>query len=396
MKNFWESDNSAIKIINVQTILKKYQIVIGSGILERFHKVISSDFKEINKIVLVSNDRIYPLYKERLQKMLKACNVAFEIIIIEDGEKYKSLESAQLIYGKLVNQNIHRNDLIVAFGGGVIGDLAGFVASTFHRGTKLLQFPTTIIGQVDSSIGGKVVVNFDEIKNVIGCFYQPDMVLIDPGLLKTLDETQIINGLAEIVKYGIIFNRNILKVLDENISGLADERLFELVKSSSFTDLIYECCKIKAKVIEKDEFDTGHRNLLNFGHTIGHAIEKVSKLGTINHGMAVALGMMVALDISENLSILKNGFKDDFLQLYKKLKLPFKIPANLNVEDIISALKFDKKFTDSKNRFVLLKGMNKPAIVENIDEKLIADCIIKNLKKGTINEKSLHNKWPES
>lgn len=382
MKNFWESDNSAIKIINVQTILKKYQIVIGSGILERFHKVISSDFKEINKIVLVSNDRIYALYKEKLQKMLKACNVAFEIIIIEDGEKYKSLESAQLIYGKLLNQNIHRNDLIVAFGGGVIGDLAGFVASTFHRGTKLLQFPTTIIGQVDSSIGGKVVVNFDEIKNVIGCFYQPDMILIDPDLLKTLDETQIINGLAEIVKYGIIFNRNILKVLDENICGLADERLPELVKSSYFTDLIYECCKIKAKVIEKDEFDTGHRNLLNFGHTIGHAIEKVSKLGTINHGMAVALGMIVALDISENLNILKNGFKDDFLQLYKKLKLPFKIPANLNVEDIISALKFDKKFTDSKNRFVLLRGMNKPAIVENIDEKLIADCIIKNLKKG--------------
>lgn len=381
MKNFWESDNSAIKIINVQTILKKYQIVIKSGILERFHKVISSDFKDINKIVLVSNDRIYPLYKEKLQKMLKACKVAFEIVIIRDGEQHKSLENAQLIYSKLVNQNFHRNDLIVAFGGGVIGDLAGFVASTFHRGTKLLQFPTTIIGQVDSSIGGKVVVNFEEIKNVIGCFYQPDMVLIDPDLLKTLDETQIINGLAEIVKYGIVYDRNILKVLDENISGLADERLFELVKSRSFADLIYECCKIKAKVIEKDEFDTGHRNLLNFGHTIGHAIEKVSKLETINHGMAVALGMIVALDISENLGILKNGFTDDFLQLYEKLKLPFKIPANLNAEDIISALKFDKKFTDSKNRFVLLKGMNKPAIVENIDEKLIADCIIKNLKK---------------
>ena len=381
MKNFWESDNSAIKIINVQTILKKYQIVIRPGILERFHKVINSDFKDINKIVLVSNDRIYPLYEEKLQKMLKACKVAFEIVIIRDGEQHKSLESAQLIYSKLVNQNFHKNDLIVAFGGGVIGDLAGFVASTFHRGTKLLQFPTTIIGQVDSSIGGKVVVNFDEIKNVIGCFYQPDMVLIDPDLIKTLDETQIINGLAEIVKYGIIFDRNILKVLDENISGLADDRIFELVKSRSFADLIYECCKIKAKVIEKDEFDTGHRNLLNFGHTIGHAIEKVSKLGTINHGMAVALGMIVALDISENLNILKNGFKDDFLQLYEKLKLPFKIPANLNAEDIISALKFDKKFTDSKNRFVLLKGMNKPAIVENIDEKLIADSIIKNLKK---------------
>jgi 3-dehydroquinate synthase len=381
MKNFWESDKSAIKIINVQTILKKYQIVIKPGILEIFHKIISSDFKDINKIVLVSNERIYHLYKEKLQKMLKACKVAFEIVIIKDGEKYKSLESAQFIYDKLINHNFHRNDLIVAFGGGVIGDLAGYVASTFHRGTKLLQFPTTIIGQVDSSIGGKVVVNFNEIKNVIGCFYQPDIVLIDPDLLKTLDETQIINGLAEIVKYGIIFDRNILKVLDENTIGLANERLFELAKSRSFADLIYECCKIKAKVIEKDEFDTGYRNLLNFGHTVGHAIEKVSKFGSINHGMAVALGMIVALDISENLSILKNGFKDDFLQLYEKLKLPFKIPANLNAEDIISTLKFDKKFTDSKNRFVLLKGMNKPVIVENIDEKLIAESIIKNLKK---------------
>jgi 3-dehydroquinate synthase len=381
MKNFWESDNSSIRIINVQTILKKYQIVIRPGILERFQQVITSDFKDFNKIVLISNDRIYSLYKEKLQKMLKACRIAFEIVIIEDGEKYKSLESTKFIYGKLLNQNFHRNDLIVAFGGGVIGDLAGFVAATFHRGTKLLQVPTTIIGQVDSGIGGKVVVNFNEIKNVIGCFYQPDMVLIDPDLLKTLDETQIINGLAEIVKYGIIFDRNILKVLDENIVGLSDERLIELVKSRSFADLIYECCKIKAKVIEKDEFDTGYRNLLNFGHTVGHAIEKVSNLETINHGMAVALGMIVALDISENLSILKNGFKDDFLQLYEKLKLPFRIPANLKAEDIINALKFDKKFTDSKNRFVLLKGMNKPVIMENIDEKLIADCVIKNIKK---------------
>jgi len=381
MKNLWESDNNAIKIINVNTVLKKYQIVISSGIFEIFHEVINSDFKDINKIVIVTNDKIFPLYKEKLQNMLKACNVVSKIIIIKDGEKYKSLESAQFIYDKLIDQNFHRNDLIIAFGGGVIGDLVGFVASTFHRGTKLLQFPTTIIGQVDSSIGGKVVVNFNEIKNVIGCFYQPDMVLIDPDLLKSLDENQIINGLAEIVKYGIIFDKNILKILDENTIGLADERLLELVKNKSFTDLIYECCKIKVKVIEKDEFDTGYRNLLNFGHTIGHAIEKVSKLGTINHGMAVGLGMIVALDISENLNILKNGFKDDFLQLYNKLKLPFRIPANLSTEDIINALKFDKKFTDSKNRFVLLKGLNKPVIMENINLKLIADCINKNLKK---------------
>ncbi len=381
MKNILESKNNTIKIINVQTTLKKYQVAINSGLSEIFHEIISSDFKKINKIVLISNDRIYPLYKEKLQKMLEACKVAFEIVIIKDGEKYKNLESAQFIYRMLLKQNFHRNDLIVAFGGGVIGDLVGFAASTFHRGTKLLQFPTTVIGQVDSSIGGKVVVNFDGIKNVIGCFYQPDMVLIDPDLLKTLDETQIINGLAEIVKYGIIFDRNILKVLDENIVGLTEDRLLELVKSRSFTDLIYECCKIKVKVIEKDEFDRGHRHLLNFGHTIGHAIEKVSKLGTINHGMAVGLGMIVSLDISENLGILKNGFKDDFLQLYEKLKMPFKIPDSLNTKDIISALKFDKKFTDSKNRFVLLKGMNKPAIVENIDEKLIAACITKNLKK---------------
>lgn len=381
MKNSWDRNDSVIRILNVQTTLKKYQIVLKPRIMDMFHEVISCDFKDINKIVLVTNDYIYSLYKEKIRKMLDDSRVPYETIVITDGEKYKNLESVRFIYDKLINQNFHRNDLMIAFGGGVIGDLTGFVASTFHRGTKLIQFPTTIIGQVDSSIGGKVVVNFNEIKNVIGHFYQPDMVLIDPVLLNTLDEIQIINGLAEIVKYGIIFDKEILKVLDSNIVGLADKRLFELIRSSSFIDLVYECCKIKSKVIEKDEFDTGYRNLLNFGHTVGHAIEKVSKLENINHGMAVAMGMVVAIDISESLGILKDGFKDDFLQLYEKLKLPYKIPASLNAGDIVGAMKFDKKFTGSSNKFVLLKGMNKPVIIENIDEKIINDCIDKNLKK---------------
>src|SRR4030066_2592735 len=234
-----------MRIITTKTKTRNYPIYISQEFTGHFPFLVSKNFKGSEKMVLVTNNKVFGIYEGKIKNTLKKCSLPYEIVIIQDGEENKSLKMADYIFEKLVDFNMHRNDLIVAFGGGVIGDLTGFVASTYHRGTKLLQFPTTIIGQVDSSIGGKVVVNFDEIKNVIGCFYQPDMVLIDPGLLKTLDETQIINGLAEIVKYGIIFNRNILKVLDENIIGLVDERLFELIKSKSFADLIYECCKIK-------------------------------------------------------------------------------------------------------------------------------------------------------
>ena len=391
-----------MKNITVHTKLKNYQISIQPDITNNLPSIIKDNFKNIDKIALITNDKVHKLYGERLKKLLNDCNLPFETIVIQDGEKYKNLMSAQIIYEKLISSNFHRNDLIIAFGGGVIGDLAGFVASTFHRGLKFIQYPTTIIGQVDSSIGGKVVVNFDSIKNVIGSFYQPDRVLVDPVLLYTLDKYQIINGLAEIVKYGIVFDKNILNILDKNIgkeNGLDKIDFFvkyndseqesslekmrsndpiNLVRSSIFPDLIYKCCQIKANVVKKDEFDTGYRNLLNFGHTVGHAIEKVTNLEKINHGMAVSMGMIIAIDISINLGLARENIRDKIIKLYEKLNLPYTIPE-LNVEELISALQFDKKFTGKGNKFVLIRGINKPEIYYNVDEKVIVESIKKNM-----------------
>jgi len=369
-----------MKTINAKTKLRNYPIYISQKFTEYFPQLIKKNFRQTEKIILITNDRVFGLYEDKIKNILDKCSLPGETIIIQDGEEFKNLKSADYIYKKLVDFNIHRNDIIVAFGGGVIGDLAGFTAATFHRGLKLIQCPTTIVGQVDSSIGGKVVVNYNGIKNVIGSFYQPYMIFIDPTFNYTLNEEQIINGLSEIVKYGIIFKKEILDKLSENIEVKKEDRLFRLIKTEVFKDIIYNCCRIKAKVVEKDEFDLNYRNVLNFGHTIGHCIENAFKLKEISHGKAVSIGMVIAIDISISLGLVKKEVKYRVLELYKKLKLPYMMPK-IDAEKVISPLKYDKKFKSSQNKFVLLKGINKPVFYYNLERDLIID----NVKKSMYN-----------
>ncbi len=369
-----------MKIINVKTKLRNYPIYISPEIYREFPALVKKNFSDADKIALVTNDRIFGIYENKIKKFLKECALPHEIIIIRDGEEFKSLKSADFIFKKLVDFNIHRNDPVVAFGGGVIGDLAGFTASAFHRGVKLIQYPTTIIGQVDSSIGGKVAVNYKNIKNIIGCFYQPHMIIIDPTMNYTLEEDQIINGLGEIVKYGLVFKKNILDKLSGAAENREEDRLLKLIKTEAFENIIYSCCRIKAKVVEKDEFDRNYRNLLNFGHTMGHCIENAFNLKEINHGKAISMGMMIAIDISISLGLINKDIKEIVLKLYKKLKLPYKIPE-VKVDKIINALKYDKKFRTSQNKFVLLKGINKPVFYYDVDSNIIID----NIKKSMYN-----------
>ncbi len=369
-----------MKIINAKTKLRNYPIYIGPGIYRKFSVLVKKNFCDADKIALVTNDKIFGIYEKKMKNFLKECSLPYEIIIIRDGEEFKSLRSADFIFKKLIDFNIHRNDPIVAFGGGVIGDLAGFVASTFHRGIKLIQFPTTIIGQVDSSIGGKVAVNYKNIKNIIGCFYQPHMIIIDPTMNYTLEEDQIINGLGEIVKYGLIFKKNILDKLTVAAGSKEEDRLLKLVKTEEFENIIYSCCCIKVKVVERDEFDYDYRNLLNFGHTIGHCIENAFDLKEMNHGKAISIGMMVAIDISIAMGLIDKEIKEIVLELYKKLKLPYKIPK-VKVDKIINVMKYDKKFRTLQNKFVLLKKINKPIFYYNVDKSLIID----NIKKSMYN-----------
>jgi len=370
-----------MRVIYARTKIRKYKIFIYPDITNIFPELFRKKFSNASKIILITSDKIYSIFKNRIRNILEECNISNEIILIKDGEQYKNIKSANDIYKKLSVFNIHRDDAIIAFGGGVIGDLAGFTAATYHRGVKLIQYPTTITGQVDSSIGGKVVINYSNYKNVIGCFYQPHMIIIDPVLLYSLDELQIINGLAEIVKYGIVFDRKILDILDKNTETESKGRLEKLIKKKIFTDIIYRCALIKNKVVRKDEFDYGYRNLLNFGHTIGHCIEKAANLKKINHGQAISMGMIIAIDISSKLGLLKREFKNRIIKIYKKLKLPFIIPK-LELSSIMDSLEHDKKIKGSGNKFILLKGLNRPVFYYNVDKDIITSSISENMAKN--------------
>ncbi len=367
-----------MRVITAKTKLRHYPIYVSPEFTEYFPSLIRKNFKNSEKMILVTNNKVFGIYESKIKNTLEKCHLPYEIIIIQDGEEYKSLKSADHIFSKLVDFNVHRNDIMIAFGGGVIGDLAGFTASIFHRGMKLIHCPTTIVGQVDSSMGGKVAINYNEIKNVIGSFYQPYMIVIDPTFNYTLEEKQIINGLSEIVKYGLVFNKKILDKMSENVEEKKDDRLFRLIKTEVFKDIIYSCCCIKERVVEKDEFDEGYRNVLNFGHTIGHCIENAFKLREINHGEAISIGMVIAIDISISMGLVKKEVKDEVLELYKKLKLPYRMPKT-DVEKVIGALKYDKKFKTAQNKFVLLKGINKPIFFYNIEESVIVDSIKKSM-----------------
>ncbi|MGM0365590.1 MAG: 3-dehydroquinate synthase [Actinomycetota bacterium] len=367
-----------MKTILAKTSNRQYSIYIERGISKKAAKVIKGHFAGAQKVIVVTNDRVYPIYEELIDSVFGQAGLEFFTHVIKDGEIYKSLDTSRQLFDVLLKNNFHRNDLVIAFGGGVVGDLAGFVASTYHRGLKLLQYPTTIIGQVDSSIGGKVAVNYEGIKNIIGTFYQPHMIIMDPGMLETLDRDEVINGLGEVVKYGIVFDKKILLRLEKIIQRKKEVCL--LVKDRAFEDIIYRCAKIKAGVVAKDEFDSGYRNLLNFGHTIGHAIEKASKLTDISHGQAVGLGMLVAIDISIELGLVKGDIKERIIALYDRIGLLVKI-GGLEAEAIAEATGFDKKFTAKKNKFVLLKGLNKPFFYYGLKKDIIINSINNNIGK---------------
>ncbi len=365
-----------MKKILAKTSNRRYPIYIRRGISRSALKLIKGMFPGSHKLLLVTNDSIYSIYREMLEKNLASDDLESHIHTIKEGETYKSLDSSRELFDVLLKHNFHRNDLIVAFGGGVIGDLVGFAASTYHRGTNLVQYPTTIIGQVDSSIGGKVAVNYRDTKNIIGTFYQPHMIIMDPALLNTLDDSEIVNGLGEVIKYGLIFDSRILDALEKLVQR--QEKISSITASRLFEDIIYRCARIKAAVVSKDEFDTGHRNLLNFGHTIGHALEKASGLTEISHGRAISLGMLVALDISAGLGSQNADLKKRMVHLYKKVGLPARI-AGPGPEQLLEAAGFDKKFTSKKNKFVLLKALNRPFFYHGVPEEIIINAIKKNM-----------------
>jgi len=337
-----------VKKIRVNLKERSYNILIGSGILSDLRRHIKR-----RQVVIVTDFTVGSFYAKTIQNNLKGLET--HIISLPCGEKYKSLSAAAALYDRLINLQIHRDAVIIALGGGVIGDLAGFVAATYMRGVDLIQVPTTLLAMVDASIGGKTAVNHHKGKNLIGVFHQPKLVLIDVDTLQTLPAKELKNGLAEVVKYGFIKNPRIIKMLMGN----------PRVNSAFWQKLIYLCARIKAEVVSKDERETtGYRMILNFGHTIGHALEVLGGYKKLSHGEAVGLGMLAAARIAK-----KKEIADRLQTILTKLKLPTRV--NLSANQIIKSLKLDKKVRAGKVRFVLPTAMGRVTIKDNVPEGLV-------------------------
>jgi 3-dehydroquinate synthase len=268
-----------------------------------------------------------------------------------------------------VEYRLERESIIVGLGGGVIGDLAGYVAATFMRGLPIVQVPTTFLAQVDSSVGGKVAVNLPEGKNLVGSFYQPFLVYIDLAVLKTLPVEEMEAGMAEVIKYGIILDKNFFEYLEENIGKLRELDLEVLER------VVARCCKFKAGVVEKDEREKGLRSILNFGHTLGHALEALTDYKKYKHGEAVAIGMVGACRIAQEMGMFKKEERDRIENLIEKAGLPGRIGVKLSVDDIIQILSLDKKVRAGKVRFVLPERMGKVVVRNDVPEDIVRSVV---------------------
>jgi 3-dehydroquinate synthase len=356
------------EIIKVLLEKNSYDIKIG-------YNCLSSLGKEINNLgynkqtVIITNTVVADLYKDKIIESLDSCDIKNIVLVVPDGEKYKSLETASDLYDSLIRINAHRNDPIIAFGGGVVGDLAGFVAATYMRGVPFIQVPTTLLAQVDSSVGGKVAVNHPHGKNMIGCFYQPKLVLIDIDFLETLPLREYKAGLAEIIKYGFIQDKKLLELLENDLGKIFNKNRDTLLK------IIAGCCEIKARIVEEDEKDFGKRAILNYGHTIGHAIESLIGYGKLLHGEAISIGMVAAADIAHQMKLIDTNLMERHKKILTAFGLPISI-SKIKPDEILKKIELDKKKKQETESFVLLKEIGEPQIFE-----ISRDLIIRALSK---------------
>ena len=346
------------KVINLDLGDRSYDIFIKGGILDS----VGTGLKEIitpGRCAVVTNPTVGPLYAGRLKESLKGAGFDPLIIEVPDGEEYKNLEEIGKILDVLVENKLERTSPIIALGGGVIGDMTGFVAASYLRGVPYIQVPTTLLSQVDSSVGGKTGVNHRLGKNLIGAFYQPKGVFIDPEVLSTLDERELRSGMAEVVKYGVIWDEAFFTLLEESSTSLYS--LDDLI-----VDVIERSCTIKSEVVKEDERESGIRAILNFGHTIGHAIESLTGYRNITHGEGVSIGMVMAADLSHRLGRCSCEDAERVRGLVDSLGL-MSTPPPFSTDEMIKAIKGDKKVISGEIRFVLMNSIG-DVVIEAVEE----------------------------
>ena len=333
-----------MKELFVELSDKRYPIYIEKGLFGRLGKEISAIHKG-NKIAAVTDENLALIYGEALIKSLTGSGFEARLIVIKAGEQSKCIEQYSRVCDELLDFGITRSDLIVAFGGGVTGDLTGFAASTLLRGIKYVQVPTSLLAQVDSSVGGKVAIDHPRGKNLLGSFYHPQAVFIDPELLKTLEKRFFSDGLAEVIKYACISSRDLFERLSESESSQS------LI--NEMEDIIYTCCRIKSEIVKRDERDTGDRMLLNFGHTIGHAIETYHGYEKFSHGEAVAAGMHMMTLKTEEEGLTEKGTSERIRKLLNKYSLPLNAEA-ADKNELLGSIALDKKSDGDELNIVVL------------------------------------------
>jgi 3-dehydroquinate synthase len=342
---------------------RSYPIYIGSGLLGR-GELLTRHIPGTSALV-VSNDTVAPLYLETTLAMLDGLRT--ETCILPDGEEYKNLDTLNRIYDVLLGKKLDRNTTIIALGGGVIGDMAGFAAASYQRGVHLVQIPTTLLSQVDSSVGGKTAVNHPLGKNMIGAFYQPRAVIADTDTLGTLPDRELSAGIAEVIKYGLIRDLPFFEWLESGMDQLLAR------DPNALSRAIEVSCRNKAEVVAADEKESGQRALLNLGHTFGHAIEAGMGYGQWLHGEAVATGMCMAALMSMQLGWIDSTQRERITHIIEKAGLPSRPPADISVERFIELMSVDKKVLDGVLRLVLLKSIGEAVITDDYSsQQLIA------------------------
>jgi 3-dehydroquinate synthase len=337
---------------------RSYQIVIGFANLDQ----LGADLQPLNlarRICLITNTTVGKLYGGRVKSVLADSGFTVSYFEVPDGEEYKTLQSAAAIFDHLVDAGMERGSAVVALGGGVVGDLVGFAAATYMRGVPLIQVPTTLLAQVDSSVGGKVAVNHPRGKNLIGCFYQPRLVFADLQMLKTLPEREIRAGMAEVIKYGAIWDWTFFAFLEQRLDrilGLEPDALMETVQRS---------CAIKAEVVSGDEREQGLRLILNFGHTIGHALESLTNYQVYRHGEAIAAGMVAAATLAVARGM-QEADRERLVALLRRTGLPVSFPYP--PQDLLELMSHDKKVCGGRPRFVLPLKIGEVEICSDLED----------------------------
>lgn len=352
--------------VNVELKERRYPIHIGVGLLSDESRY---PLKSGDKVMIVTNPTVAQHYLAQVTETLEKIGCSVESVLLPDGEKYKTLDSLNLIFTALLKANHGRDTTIIALGGGVIGDVAGYAAASYQRGVRFIQIPTTLLAQVDSSVGGKTAVNHELGKNMIGAFYQPCAVIIDTLTLSTLPKREVNAGLAEVIKYGIILDAEFFLWLEQHIDQLV------ALAPEALQKCIARCCQIKADVVARDETEKGDRALLNLGHTFGHAIETHLGYGNWLHGEAVAAGMLMAAVLSEQLGDLSLEDVARIEKLLARANLPTVSPDSMQAEDYLPHMMRDKKVLAGKLRLVLLKKLGQAYVASDTDKALVLDAI---------------------